>query len=116
MSPPHSLPTSATTGKDLLGRGDVLVLTRREETRSPLGSSPRNRPSVGETTAQPGEARILNHLLIHPQINEMLGRVGHHARVLIADGRRSVDQAPASAASAVLPVVAPPHILPRISV
>jgi L-fucose mutarotase len=29
---------------------------------------------------------VLKHLLIHPKINEVLGRAGHHARVLIADG------------------------------
>jgi L-fucose mutarotase len=29
---------------------------------------------------------MLKHLLIHPKINEVLGRAGHHARVLIADG------------------------------
>ncbi len=29
---------------------------------------------------------MLNHQLIHPRINEILGRAGHHARVLIADG------------------------------
>ncbi len=29
---------------------------------------------------------MLKHQLIHPQINEVLGRAGHHARVLIADG------------------------------
>jgi L-fucose mutarotase len=29
---------------------------------------------------------MLKHKLIHPQINEILGRAGHHARVLIADG------------------------------
>ena len=29
---------------------------------------------------------MLKHQLIHPQINEILGRAGHHARVLIADG------------------------------
>jgi L-fucose mutarotase len=29
---------------------------------------------------------MLRHVLIHPQINEILGRAGHHARVLIADG------------------------------
>jgi L-fucose mutarotase len=29
---------------------------------------------------------MLRHLLIHPKINEVLGRAGHHARVLIADG------------------------------
>jgi L-fucose mutarotase len=30
---------------------------------------------------------MLNHaLLIHPSINEVLGRAGHHATVLIADG------------------------------
>jgi L-fucose mutarotase len=29
---------------------------------------------------------MLRHLLIHPRINEVLGRAGHHAKVLIADG------------------------------
>src|SRR2546423_1771029 len=29
---------------------------------------------------------MLKHQLIHPTINEVLGRAGHHARILIADG------------------------------
>ena len=29
---------------------------------------------------------MLKHQLIHPQVNAALGRAGHHARVLIADG------------------------------
>ncbi len=29
---------------------------------------------------------MLKHQLLHPQINAVLGRAGHHARVLIADG------------------------------
>ena len=29
---------------------------------------------------------MLKHLLIHPKINEIVGRAGHHARILIADG------------------------------
>jgi len=29
---------------------------------------------------------MLRHTLIHPKINEVLGRAGHHGRVLIADG------------------------------
>ena len=29
---------------------------------------------------------MLNHNLIHPKINEVLGRAGHHAKILIADG------------------------------
>src|SRR3954466_14280164 len=29
---------------------------------------------------------MLLHRLIHPQINEVLARAGHHAKVLIADG------------------------------
>ncbi len=29
---------------------------------------------------------MLKHQLIHPKINEILGRAGHHATVLIADG------------------------------
>ena len=29
---------------------------------------------------------VLKHQLLHPQINEVLGRAGHHAKILIADG------------------------------
>ena len=29
---------------------------------------------------------MLKHRLIHPEINAVLGRAGHHAKVLIADG------------------------------
>lgn len=29
---------------------------------------------------------MLRHQLIHPQINEVLGRAGHHGKILIADG------------------------------
>ena len=29
---------------------------------------------------------MLKHTLLHPKINEVLGRAGHHSRVLIADG------------------------------
>ncbi|MFO0863413.1 MAG: RbsD/FucU family protein [Gemmataceae bacterium] len=29
---------------------------------------------------------MLRHKLIHPQINEIIGRAGHHALILIADG------------------------------
>ena len=29
---------------------------------------------------------MLRHQLIHPEINAVLGRAGHHARILIADG------------------------------
>jgi L-fucose mutarotase len=29
---------------------------------------------------------MLRHQLIHPRINEVLGRAGHHGRILIADG------------------------------
>src|SRR6201996_5092946 len=29
---------------------------------------------------------MLKHLLIHPRINEVIGRAGHHAQILIADG------------------------------
>ena len=29
---------------------------------------------------------MLKHQLLHPEINEVLGRAGHHAKVLIADG------------------------------
>ncbi len=29
---------------------------------------------------------MLKHTLIHPEINAVLGRAGHHAKILIADG------------------------------
>jgi L-fucose mutarotase len=29
---------------------------------------------------------VLKHQLLHPQINAVLGRAGHHAKILIADG------------------------------
>ena len=29
---------------------------------------------------------MLKHQLIHPRINEVLGRAGHHAKILISDG------------------------------
>jgi L-fucose mutarotase len=29
---------------------------------------------------------LLRHQLIHPKINEILGRAGHHAKILLADG------------------------------
>jgi L-fucose mutarotase len=29
---------------------------------------------------------MLKHQLIHPEINEVLGRAGHHAKILLADG------------------------------
>jgi L-fucose mutarotase len=29
---------------------------------------------------------MLKHLLIHPKINEIIGRAGHHGKILIADG------------------------------
>jgi L-fucose mutarotase len=29
---------------------------------------------------------MLKHSLIHPKINEILGRAGHHGKILIADG------------------------------
>ena len=29
---------------------------------------------------------MLKHSLIHPKINEVLARAGHHAKILIADG------------------------------
>lgn len=32
------------------------------------------------------QATMLKHKLIHPRLNEILGRAGHHAKILIADG------------------------------
>src|SRR6266550_4619632 len=43
--------------------------------------------SNNETRARcPCHNRMLRHKLIHPKINEVLGRAGHHAKILIADG------------------------------
>ena len=33
---------------------------------------------------------MLRHQLIHPKINEVLARAGHHAKILIADGNYPV--------------------------
>jgi L-fucose mutarotase len=33
---------------------------------------------------------MLQHQLIHPEINSILGRAGHHAKILIADGNYPV--------------------------
>jgi len=33
---------------------------------------------------------VLKHQLIHPKINEVLARAGHHAKILIADGNYPV--------------------------
>ncbi|HEV3168303.1 MAG TPA: RbsD/FucU family protein [Isosphaeraceae bacterium] len=33
---------------------------------------------------------MLRHLLIHPKINEVIARAGHHAKILIADGNYPV--------------------------
>jgi L-fucose mutarotase len=33
---------------------------------------------------------MLKHQLIHPKINEVLARAGHHALILIADGNYPV--------------------------
>jgi L-fucose mutarotase len=33
---------------------------------------------------------VLKHQLIHPQINAILGRAGHHGKILIADGNYPV--------------------------
>ena len=33
---------------------------------------------------------MLKHALIHPEINEVLARAGHHSRILIADGNYPV--------------------------
>lgn len=34
----------------------------------------------------PGALDVLRHQLIHPQINQIIGRAGHHSKILIADG------------------------------
>jgi len=33
---------------------------------------------------------MLKHQLIHPKLNEVLARAGHHAKILIADGNYPV--------------------------
>src|SRR5262249_3065659 len=39
---------------------------------------------------QEQDQSMLRHLLIHPKLNEILGRAGHHAKILIADGNYPV--------------------------
>src|SRR5207245_5946692 len=56
----------------------------------PLGrgapvAEPRRSRAPGEGR-HPEILRMLKHGLIHPKINEVLGRAGHHGKVLIADG------------------------------
>jgi len=38
------------------------------------------------SNVDPNPIPMLKHELIHPKINEVLGRAGHHSKVLIADG------------------------------
>jgi L-fucose mutarotase len=44
---------------------------------------------------------MLKHLLIHPKINEVLGRAGHHGKILIADGNYPASSAIGSKAELV---------------
>src|SRR5262249_56778405 len=44
------------------------------------------RSSRSTASAHFSDRTMLNHGLIHPKILEVLGRAGHHAKVLIADG------------------------------
>src|SRR3954453_22185107 len=48
----------------------------------PAGCLPPWRAGAGHWTSD----MLLHRRLIHPTINEVLGRAGHHAKVLIADG------------------------------
>src|SRR5215218_10886546 len=41
---------------------------------------------VSSLKGDPTTINVLKHQLIHPRINEVLGRAGHHAKILIADG------------------------------
>ena len=36
--------------------------------------------------SSPESRSVLRHQLIHPQINQIIGRAGHHSKILIADG------------------------------
>src|SRR5215203_3426101 len=45
---------------------------------------------VSSLKGDPTTINVLKHQLIHPKINEVLGRAGHHARILIADGNYPV--------------------------
>src|SRR3954447_13558511 len=47
--------------------------------------SRRSAPSASPSARDKGPA-MLKQQLIHPKILEVLGRAGHHARILIADG------------------------------
>lgn len=57
-------------------------------TRPPPGNFPSGGPSIPvcATLSIPTPNIMLKHTLLHPQINAILGRAGHHSKVLIADG------------------------------
>src|SRR4051794_14301132 len=66
----------------------MMALPPRRRCRSPTRMPPRGKPSQPSAVifdSRPRET-MLRHLLIHPEISAILGRAGHHARVLIADG------------------------------
>src|SRR5687767_4559831 len=66
--------TSGTTATCRPRRCRIRTRTRRRGGQWNRSASSSDKPAM------------LKHRLIHPKINEVLGRAGHHAKVLIADG------------------------------
>src|SRR5262245_31682380 len=58
----------------------------------PMAARPRSKPWPVSNTGslEPPTQVVLRHQLIHPTINEVLARAGHHAKILIADGNYPV--------------------------
>jgi L-fucose mutarotase len=57
-----------------------------EMTIPPALEEPGRIAIVSGNPHSPELTSMLKHTLIHPKINEILGRAGHHSKVLIADG------------------------------
>src|SRR5690349_2665021 len=61
------------------------AISRQKFCRCRTATPPRDRPSPTFENGFPNPD-MLKHQLIHPKINEVLGRAGHHSKILIADG------------------------------
>src|SRR6478609_10190670 len=64
----------------------IRAIYRQKSFHSRTPRALRGRPSRAFGNAWFAITPMLRHHLIHPQINEALGRAGHHSIILIADG------------------------------
>src|SRR4029077_1317282 len=81
--PGTATPTSAPSPR-VSRRSATPAISRPRRSPGPIPTPPRawRWRASGNSSDDP----MLNHGLIHPRILEVLGRAGHHAKVLIADG------------------------------